>query len=430
MECYIQYTQEFEQACSRVEEILSCCGDPQELVMKLLKEAVCFYDGDWAGILDADLTTKIWEPLWWYNRKRDGMTDNRFYDIHEGEHLHRWVNALSTGTPIKIEDIEDLTNTSPLEYAFLKGIGVKTILAVPFWKRPTGFMIVRNPKKYLQHTTLLKMMTSLVVSAVTEKRLRDSIKLQVKPETIKGERDVVINLFGELQIITSKGILTENTLNSPKSCKLIAYLLLHMRRPASPVEIVRDLWPEDDLDRAGYNVKSLIYRLQQTFGLISDYRLIESAKSGYWLSPELNIITDLNMFDELLGRLHLTVDDDTRRQLLKKAVELYKSGPVENYSRELWFLPTVAHYSLRYAGAVNQLMEMMNQSGDYVSILEYANSARKNLPENPDVLYWLVQAMRKLGMGEMARNELRAARGILTEEDYADLMKRLELTAQ
>ena len=425
MEAYIQYTQEFEQACSRVEDILSRCSDPQEVVMELLKEAVHFYDGDWAGILDADLTTKVWSPLWWYNRKRDGMTDNNFYDLHEGEYLERWVSALTNGTPICIEDIEDLTVISPQEYAFLKSIGVKTVLAVPFWKRPTGFMIVRNPKRHLQRTTLLKMMTSLAVSAVTEKRLRDSTKFQVKPETIKGERDVVINLFGELQIITSKGILTENTLNSPKSSKLIAYLLLHMRRPASPVEIVRDLWPEDDLDRAGYNVKSLIYRLQQTFGLISDYRLIESAKSGYWLSPELNIVTDLHMFDELWNRVQMTVDEDTRRHLLKKAVELYKSGPVENYSRELWFLPTVAHYSLRYAGAVNQLMEMLDQSGDYISILEYANSARKNLPENPDVLYWLIRSMRKLGMGEMARNELRAARGILTEEDYGDLVKHL-----
>ena len=160
--------------------------------------------------------------------------------------------------------------------------------------------------------------------------------------------------------------------------------------------------------------------------LISDYCLIESAQSGYWLSPKLNIITDLNIFDKLLGRLHLIVDDDTRRQLLKKAVELYKSGPVEIYSRELWFLPTVAHYSLRYAGAVNQLMEMLDQSGDYISILEYSNSARKNLPENPDVLCWLVRAKGKLGMGEMDRNELRAARGILTEEDYGDLVKRLE----
>ena len=168
MEAYIQYTQEFEQACSRVEDILSRCSDPQEVVMELLKEAVYFYDGDWAGILDADLTTKVWSPLWGYNRKRDGMTDNNFYDLHEGEYLERWASALTNGTPICIEDIEDLTVISPQEYAFLKSIGVKTVLAVPFWKRPTGFMIVRNPKRHLQRTTLLKMMTSLAVSAVTE----------------------------------------------------------------------------------------------------------------------------------------------------------------------------------------------------------------------------------------------------------------------
>ena len=423
---YIQYTQEFEQACRRVEEILSRCSDPQELAMELLKKAVFFYDGDWAGILDADLTTKIWSPLWWYNRKKDGMTDNKFYDLHEGEYLLRWVNALATGTPIQIEDIEDLADTSPLEYAFLKSIGVKTVLAVPFWKRPTGFMIVRNPKRHLQHTTLLKMMTSLAVSAVTEKRLRDSTEFQVRPETIKGDRDVVIKLFGELQIITSKGMLTEKTLNSPKNSKLIAYLILHMHRPASPIEIVRDLWPEDDLDRAGYNVKSQIYRLQQSFGLISNYRFIESTPSGYWISPELNIVTDLNMFDELWGRVQTTTDDSTRGHLLKKAMELYKSGPVDIYLRENWFLPTVAHYSLRYAGIVNQLLSMLDQSKDYIGILEYANSARKNLPENSDVLYWLIRAMRKLGMGEMARNELRAAKGRLAEEDYGDLVKRLD----
>ena len=34
-----------------------------------------------------------------------------------------------------------------------------------------------------------------------------------------------------------------------------------------------------------------------------------------------------------------------------------------------------------------------------------------------------------VGMGEMARNELRAARGILTEEDHGDLMRRLEASS-
>ena len=57
MEAYIQYTQEFEQACSRVEDILSRCSDPQEVVMELLKEAVHFYDGDWALSRLASLST-------------------------------------------------------------------------------------------------------------------------------------------------------------------------------------------------------------------------------------------------------------------------------------------------------------------------------------------------------------------------------------
>lgn len=38
----------------------------------------------------------------------------------------------------------------------------------------------------------------------------------------------------------------------------------------------------------------------------------------------------------------------------------------------------------------------------------------------------VVRAMRKLGMGKMDRNELRAARGILTEADFEDLMMRLD----
>ena len=89
----------------------------------------------------------------------------------------------------------------------------------------------------------------------------DSTKRQLTPEIIKTDKDIVINLFDELQIITSKGILTGKDLKSPKISRLIVYLLLHEGRPASPYEIVRDLWNEEDIDRAGMNVKTLIYYL-------------------------------------------------------------------------------------------------------------------------------------------------------------------------
>lgn len=425
---YIQYAQEVEQALSILESNLHNCDDPEEIIMNMLIAAVTFYDGDWAGIMEADLTMKVWSTLWWYNRKTGGMTPNRFGDLQEGEYLIRWINALMHGTPMIIEDIEALADSAPLEYRFMKENDVHTIIAVPFWKRPTGFLIVRNPKRYLKRSSLLQMMAFVAVSSVNEKRLMDSTKLKMIPEVIKKDADVIINIFDELQIITSKGVLTEKDLKSPKISKLVVYLLLHTRRPASPYEIVRDLWPEDDLAKASINVKSLIYRLQQMFGLISDYRLIESTASGYWLNPDLNIITDLDIFEDLWNKAQVTADLQAKGRLLKKAMELYKHGPMDIYSGEHWFMPTITHYSLRYAGVINQLLSTLDMANDYVCILEYANIAIGAIPESLDAYYWLIYAMNHLGMGEIARNEMKAAKQALTENDYQDLLKKLGVT--
>lgn len=318
---HIQYALEVEQALSSLESNLHNSDDPEEIITKMLVAAVTFYDGDWAGIMEADLTMKVWSTLWWYNRKTDGMTPNSFGDLQEGEYLVRWIDALMHGTPMVIHDIEDIAKSSPLEYAFMKQNSVSSIIAVPFWKRPTGFLIVRNPKRYLNRSSLLQMMAFVAVSSVNEKRLMDSTKLKMIPDVIQKDSDIIINVFDELQIITSKGVLTEKDLKSPKINKLIVYLLQHTRRPASPYEIVRDLWPEDDLSKAGMNVKSLVYRCQQMFSLISDYRLIESTGSGYWLSPDLNIITDLGIFEDLWNKAQVTADLQAKGHLLKKAME-------------------------------------------------------------------------------------------------------------
>ena len=421
----IQYALQFEQTLQNLETALHNSDDPEEIITKMLVAAVTFYDGDWAGIMEADLTMKVWSTLWWYNRKTDGMTPNNFGDLQEGEYLVRWIDALMHSTPMVIHNIEDISESSPLEYAFMKQNSVQSIIAVPFWKRPTGFLIVRNPKRYLNRSSLLQMMAFVAVSSVNEKRLIDSAKLKLIPDAIQRDTDIIINVFDELQIITSKGVLTEKDLKSPKISKLIVYLLQHTRRPASPYEIVQDLWPEDDLNKAGMNVKSLVYRCQQMFGLISDYRLIESTCSGYWLSPDLNIITDLCIFEDLWNKAQVTADLQTKGHLLKKAMDLYKHGPLDVYRGEHWFMPTVAHYSLRYAGVINQLLSTLDMANDYVCILEYANIALGAIPGSAEVYYWLIYAMTRLGMIEIARSELKAAKHALVERDYEDLLIKL-----
>lgn len=424
---YIEYAQDVERGLSQLETSLHDSDDPEEVIMRMLVAATKFYDGDWAGIMEADLTMKIWSTLFWYNRNTGSMSPNRFGDIEEGDYLWRWINALMHGKPMIITDIESIRTESPIEYAFLKYNGVKTMIAVPFWKRPTGFLIVRNPKRYITRSSLLQMMAFVAVSSVNEKRLMDRSKFALTPAEIKAETDVVINLFDELQIITTRGVLTEKDLKSPKITKLIVYLMLHTRRPASPIEIVRDLWPEDDLAKAGMNIKSLVYRLQQMFNLISDYRLIESTSSGYWISPDLHIITDLELFEDYWNQAQVTADLQAKGHLLKKAMELYKHGPMDIYDGEQWFMPTVTHYSLRYTGVINQLLSTLDMANDYVCILEYANIALGAIPGSVDAYYWLIYAMSHLGMGEIAKNELKAAKQALTDDDYEDLLKKLNM---
>ena len=89
-------------------------------------------------------------------------------------------------------------------------------------------------------------------------------------------------------------------------------------------------------------------------------------------------------------------------------------------------MPTVAHYSLRYTGVLTELLSTLNEAQNYISIHDYANSALSALPGSPDAYYWLIYAMTHLGMREIARNELRAAKQVLIENDYDDLVARLK----
>ena len=58
-------------------------------------------------------------------------------------------------------------------------------------------------------------------------------KLAVMAPRIEKDTDVYISMFGELKIATSKGVLTEQELKSPKIVRMLVYLLLS-QKVASP----------------------------------------------------------------------------------------------------------------------------------------------------------------------------------------------------
>ena len=152
------YLAEFENTITELERGLHSMDDPKRIAMQTLITACKFYESDWCGILLFDLDIGVWVPYWWYNVKEGEMADTGFYEFEFSDEFKRWVTALKAGDSIIIDDVESLRETSPEEYENYRRLKADAIIGIPFWKRPTGFLVVRNPKKYRFNSNMLRIM--------------------------------------------------------------------------------------------------------------------------------------------------------------------------------------------------------------------------------------------------------------------------------
>ena len=95
----------------------------------------------------------------------------------------------------------------------------------------------------------------------------------VLPQMIKNENDVYISLFGGFGITTYRGKLT------------------------------------DEIEAMMINIRSLVCRIRRMSNLIADINLIITDDGEHRLNPELNIMTDMEMFDCLRVDASVTANE-------------------------------------------------------------------------------------------------------------------------
>ena len=144
----VQFDRDFRDALIALEKKLHSETNLEVVTKETIKATCLFHDADWCGILIADYGTGVFSPAVWFERSTGGMTPTLFHENEFFENYPRWVDALSSGEPIIIEDIETLKETNPDEYLHYRRLAAHSIIGTPFGERPTGFLVVRNPKKY------------------------------------------------------------------------------------------------------------------------------------------------------------------------------------------------------------------------------------------------------------------------------------------
>lgn len=425
----INFSVEFTKNLLALEAQLHSCEDPSQIAIDTLKAGAEFYGADWCGIIECDFEMEAWAPVFWYDAETQGMTETAFRELEDMRHMERWIEALYACKPMIIPDTSVYKESHPFEYEVYSRCKADSILAVPFWKNPIGFMIVRNPTKYNLtefESGFLQVLAFVVFSSVTEIKLLNRTSKAFSPENIKRDNDVIVNVFGGLEIYTSKGLLTEDEISSPSICRFFVYMLLHGARPVQPRIIMEELWPEDDIDNAGTKIKSVAYRLQNAFGMISDYRLLVSTPLGYQLNPELNIMTDMQRFDDFWVEAQNALTLQTKIELLKRTTEVYRGNIYPAASSEHWLMAHELSYKYKCLGIYTELMKAYYDSLNYASVQYYASLALKLEKANVDAYYWMIRTMREKDSMAMAKGELQMAEHVLTAEEYQELLQRLD----
>ena len=397
--------------------------DPRDISQRVLRQACDFYDADWCGIFDVDRMLKLLVPFWWYNRATGGMTQTKLDDGGVYGNFTRWMDALNTNTPVYVDDIEKIKESNPEEYAVYSKQEVRSILAVPYHKREKGFLVLRNSKKYGVKPEMLQIMANILVAEINEQKLLERMKAE--SENMDTSAEIVINLFGGLEIITGKGTLSEAEIKSPLACKLLVLLMMNRHRSMTGRELADALWPDADYTDPTGKLRTLLYRFRTTFRLLSDKELIVTSANGYRINSELSIRTDYEDFERTCEVSKKAYDRYQKKELLCKAVKLYRGKLFPTGSGEHWLLACNSKYHLQYLAIVEELMNLLHSEKNYSMMHEYAMMAVSVEPDNPTVLFWLIVALRKHGAIDMAKEHLESARIRLLNEEYQELEERL-----
>ena len=425
---FFAYLRDSSTALESVQKILLEDGYPERVLERCMRMLLQYYDADWCGAVNADLEVGIWTPVWWVDAVNGFRAPTLFHEFEIASNYANWVEALKKNVPICVEDIEIIKEVDPEEYANYQRLEVQSVLGMPYYKGSTGFLIIRNPKKYFFQLTPMVMTSYIVAAETNDIRLLLANQNQITSEGIRDPKDVIINMLGGMSISSYYGTIKEGEISVEGIGRILAYLALRPKRAVSSLQLARELYPNEDPDSGMNKIKNLIYHFRKDYGILfgKDSKLISTQPSGYQLDPNLNVTTDCTLFDTLLKEARKDKDVARKTFLLRQAAKLYKGDLIPEVSSEHWLMTTAMHYTQEYLKVSIRLCELLYEQKDYCRCEEQALEGLKHIPESKRLYYWLIRSMEARDMTELVSRMLKTAERTLKPYEYQSLLRDLE----
>jgi predicted ATPase/DNA-binding SARP family transcriptional activator len=170
------------------------------------------------------------------------------------------------------------------------------------------------------------------------------------------------------------------TLDQERLQALLAYLVLHRATPHARQHLAFLLWPDSSEAQARTNLRSLLHRLRQALPGADDFLHVD-AQVVQWRA-DAPYTLDVAAIERALAQAHAAEqrgDQPTQRAALAQAVELYQGDLLPGWYGD-WVLLERERLHQVFLAALERLVVLLEQSGEYAAAIGYAQRLLRHEP--------------------------------------------------
>jgi len=176
-----------------------------------------------------------------------------------------------------------------------------------------------------------------------------------------------VRLLGGFQLLFDDKPVTGLAAERPQT--LLAYLLLYHHGPQSRQHLAFLLWPDSSESQARTNLRNLLHTLRQALPH-SDQFLVIEPQTLQWQTDQPYVL-DVDKFEQAVDEADKIGDAVESRRWLETAVSLYH-GDLLPGNYDDWIIPRREELRQKFLAALERLVHLLEQIGDYRAAIPYA----------------------------------------------------------
>ena len=190
-----------------------------------------------------------------------------------------------------------------------------------------------------------------------------------------------VKMLGRFTAVYRGQTLKMDFSSTTKMMQLLALLLLY-HDGISREKLLFSLYGNSEVANSKNNLRVTISRLRKAFhdaGLSPEVNI--TANSGiYCLEGDLEIESDVALFENCVTQAAASSDPDASYQLLEKACGMYTGEFLPDFSMEEWVMVEQVRLKKAYITCFQELLEMFKQRREYDKMFQFSMAAAKMYP--------------------------------------------------